>query len=155
VVYLVRHAHAGDKRLWPGRDELRPLSEVGIRQADGLLDRLAGYPVTRILSSPTERCHQTVLPLARERGLEVEYDRVLGLDADQRELLRLIGDPRFAVAVLCTHGEVIERLFGRLVAGGLRPEGGPRWAKGSVWVLRGTAGLPREGRYLAPLPLHD
>ena len=155
MVYLVRHAHAGDKRLWPGRDEVRPLSDVGIRQAHGLLDRLAGYPVTRILSSPTERCRQTVLPLARERSLEVEYDEVLGLEGDPWELLRLIGGARFEAAVLCTHGEVIERLLGRLVAGGLRPDGEPRWAKGSVWVLDGAAGLPRAGRYLAPLPLHD
>ncbi|HEX6677403.1 MAG TPA: phosphoglycerate mutase family protein [Actinomycetes bacterium] len=155
MVYLVRHAHAGDKRRWPGRDEVRPLSDVGIRQAYGLLDRLAGYPVTRILSSPTERCRQTVAPLAVERGLEVEYAEVLGLDADDGELLRLVRDPRFEAAVLCTHGEVIERLFGQLLAGGLRPDGAPRWAKGSVWVLDGAAGVPREGRYLAPVPLHD
>jgi 8-oxo-dGTP diphosphatase len=154
MVYLVRHAHAGDKRLWPGRDEARPLSEVGIRQAHGLLDRLAGYQVTRILSSPTERCRQTMVPLARERGLEVEHAGVLGLDADDGELLRLVGDPHFEAAVLCTHGEVIGRLLGRLLAGGLRPDGAPRWAKGSVWVLN-RAGLPREGRYLAPLPQYD
>jgi hypothetical protein len=29
------------------------------------------------------------------------------------------------------------------------------WAKGSVWVLDGGAGLPRQARYLDPLPLHD
>jgi 8-oxo-dGTP diphosphatase len=155
VVYIVRHAHAGDKRSWPGRDDVRPLSDVGVRQAYGLLARLAGYPVTRILSSPTERCRQTVAPLARERGLPIEDAAALGLQCDYHELLSLIDDPRLEAAVLCTHGEVIERLFGRLPALGLRPEDEPRWAKGSVWVLDGSAGLPRQARYLDPLPLHD
>jgi broad specificity phosphatase PhoE len=155
VVYLIRHAHAGDKRAWQGRDELRPLSDVGARQADGLLALMAAYPVTRVLSSPTERCRQTVAPLAAQRGLGVEDADALGLDGGQDELLRLVRDPGLEGAVLCTHGEVIERLFGRLQAAGLRPERRPRWAKGSVWVLDGAAGLPRQGHYLAPLPLHD
>jgi broad specificity phosphatase PhoE len=155
VVYVVRHAHAGAKRSWPGPDESRPLSEMGVRQAHGLLARLAAYPVTRILSSPTERCRQTVVPLAAERGLAVEDAPALGLGGDRDELLRLLGDPGLDAAVLCTHGEVIQDLFGRLLAEGPPPFDEPRWAKGSVWVLDGTAGLPHQARYLDPLPAHD
>ena len=39
-VYLVRHAHAGNKADWYGPDLARPLSERGRRQASGLVARL-------------------------------------------------------------------------------------------------------------------
>jgi phosphohistidine phosphatase SixA len=82
--YLVRHAHAGDKRAWTGPDRLRPLSGSGRREAHGLLVQLRPYPVVRILSSPAVRCVQTVEPLAQRRGLPVERAEVLGWTATPR-----------------------------------------------------------------------
>jgi 8-oxo-(d)GTP phosphatase len=60
VVYLVRHAHAGKKANWPGPDLARPLSAQGHKEALGLIDQLGAYPLGHILSSPAERCLQTV-----------------------------------------------------------------------------------------------
>jgi len=88
--YLVRHAHAGDKRAWAGPDRLRPLSEPGRREANGLLTQLGDDPITRILSSPTVRCLQTVEPLARRRGLPVEPDQIPGVHADPAALVALV-----------------------------------------------------------------
>jgi broad specificity phosphatase PhoE len=150
-VYLVRHAHAGNKADWNGHDLARPLSERGHRQAAGLVARLLDYPVGRILSSPADRCRQTVEPLASQRGVVVEATGLLGVDAAADGVLELLGDPHLRHAVLCTHGELIGQVFGRLVKEGLDLPHDPRWPKGSTWVLGGANGRVAAARYLEPL----
>jgi phosphohistidine phosphatase SixA len=151
MVYLVRHAHAGNKAEWNGPDLDRPLSAAGNAQAAGLVARLGGYPVGRILSSPAERCRQTVEPLARHRGLAVEPTDLLGVDAAVDGVLALLGDPTLRHSVLCTHGELISQVFERLVAAGLDLPSGPRWQKGSIWVLGRADGQVAAASYLEPL----
>jgi 8-oxo-dGTP diphosphatase len=117
---VIRHARAGDGSEWTGDDRKRPLDERGVRQAGALVDELADFPLTRILSSPYDRCVQTVDPLAMQRGLEVELRDELGEDGQQAEgvaLVRsLIGEP---VAV-CVHGGLPEATFAeRLKKGGI------------------------------------
>jgi phosphohistidine phosphatase SixA len=151
MVYLVRHAHAGSKAEWDGPDLARPLSETGRRQAAGLVARLRHYPVHRILSSPADRCRQTVQPLAGLLGLAVEETDALGVDATVDDVLELLADPTLRHAVLCTHGELIGQVFDRLVADGLALPGGPRWPKGSTWVLDRHGGdRVAEASYLEP-----
>ena len=116
---VIRHARAGDSSEWPGDDRKRPLDDRGVRQAAALVDELADFPLARILSSPYDRCVQTVEPLAVQRGLEVELRAELG-EARQVEgvaLVRsLVGEP---VAV-CVHGGLPEATFGeRLKKGGM------------------------------------
>jgi phosphohistidine phosphatase SixA len=91
--YLLRHAHAGKKRAWAGPDSARPLSNAGRQEAHGLLTQLRDYPISRILSSPTLRCLQTVEALAQRRGLRVESADVLGVDADPTRLVALLLGP--------------------------------------------------------------
>jgi broad specificity phosphatase PhoE len=153
--YLVRHAHAGDKRAWAGPDRLRPLSGPGRREAHGLLTQLRDYPITRILSSPAVRCLQTVEPLARRRGLPVEPDQILGVDADPAALVALVLDPAVGEAVLCSHGELIGAVLERLVGHDLDDDVELIWPKGSTWVLAVEDGHLRQHRYLPPLRLHD
>ena len=69
---VIRHASARDREEWAGDDRLRPLDPNGFAQAARLVELLDGYEIARVLSSPALRCVQTVEPLARERGLEVE-----------------------------------------------------------------------------------
>src|SRR5215211_2579931 len=114
ITFLVRHGDAGDKRRWDGPDAGRPLSPAGLDQAEGLVLRLEDYPVERILCSPTARCQQTVEPLARDRLLGIEPVAVLGVDGGPSEILELFWDGQLGYAVLCTHGEMIGRLFARL-----------------------------------------
>ena len=80
TLVLVRHASAGDRHEWDGDDRLRPLDKKGRKQAARLLDVLADVTVRRIVSSPYLRCVQTVEPLARARGLEVESAPELGVE---------------------------------------------------------------------------
>jgi phosphohistidine phosphatase SixA len=150
--YLVRHAHAGNKRAWAGPDSARPLSIAGRQEAHGLLTRLRDHPISRILSSPSVRCLETVEPLAQRRGHRVESADVLGVDADPTDLVALLLDPASARAVLCSHGELIGAALTRLV--GERFKGDSlSWPKGSTWVLKVTEGRIEDARYLPPLRL--
>ena len=81
MVCLIRHAHAGDKHQWPGRDHDRPLSVPGQHEAHGLLVRLRDYPISRILTSPAVRCAQTVEPLSQRRAVPIELVDALRVDA--------------------------------------------------------------------------
>ncbi|HEX2374215.1 MAG TPA: histidine phosphatase family protein [Actinomycetota bacterium] len=148
--YLVRHAHAGDKRTWTGPDSLRPLSPSGRREAHGLLTQLRDYRITRIMSSPAARCLQTVEPLARRRGLPIEPADVLGVDADPAELLALLLDPAAGEAVVCSHGELIGAVLTRLLGQDL-DDSQLSWPKASTWVLDVEAGQVHQTHYLPPL----
>jgi histidine phosphatase superfamily protein (branch 1) len=108
---VIRHARAGDRDDWRGDDRERPLDKRGRRQADALVEELEGYPLSRILSSPYDRCVQTVEPLAAQRGLAIEQRDELGEDglSSGAVLVRsLIGQP---VAV-CVHGGLSDVVFG-------------------------------------------
>jgi broad specificity phosphatase PhoE len=110
-VYLVRHASAGKRSKWQGDDRLRPLDERGIRDAENLVHDLRDPSFERILSSPYVRCVQTVEPLAKARGLEVETDDALtegaGADAAMALFSRIDTD-----VVACVHGDLLEDLLG-------------------------------------------
>lgn len=110
IVYLVRHARAGHRPSWGCDDRLRPLDERGRRQAEALVDQLAGRDLVRIVSSPAVRCIDTVLPLAEARGLAVETAEALFEGAGRRAALELLhGGVEPAVA--CVHGDLVEELL--------------------------------------------
>jgi 8-oxo-dGTP diphosphatase len=139
TVLLVGHGAAGKRSRWAGDDRLRPLDDHGRLQATRLAEALTPRGVERVLTSPYVRCRQTVEPLAEALGLPIEDRDELAEGAGAAEVLRLAGELRGAVAVLCTHGDVIAALLGE------------QSEKGSAWVLEPHAdgGLsPRE--YLRP-----
>ncbi|HEV8426154.1 MAG TPA: phosphoglycerate mutase family protein [Actinomycetes bacterium] len=151
MVYLVRHAHAGRKSEWQGPDRARPLSAEGRMQALGLIDRLRDHRVRRVLSSPAERCLQTVEPLAGRLGLAVEPSDALGVDGSAAGVLELLASPGLHQTVLCTHGEIIGEVFDRLRDVGIELSDQPRWPKGSIWVIGHDGGQAWKGSYLRPL----
>lgn len=71
VVELVPHMDAGDRTLWKGDQDERPLSDLGRRQAETLAGMLAAAPVDALYSSPALRCRQTLAPLAARFGLPI------------------------------------------------------------------------------------
>ncbi len=152
VAYLVRHAHAGDRSAWRGDDAQRPLSEKGRRQAAGIAALLTAPPPRRVLSSPSLRCVQTVEPLARALGVEVETDERLLEGADPRDSLSLIEAAleRGPLAA-CTHGDVVPGVLDLLRSDGVRLEAPATWPKASTWVLEGAdGGRVIAARYLPP-----
>ena len=110
---IVRHASAGDWTKWEGDDARRPLDERGRRQAAALVDQLGPYTIKRIVSSPFDRCVETVAPLARARGLEVELSDDLAECADpERARALLLGLDSEALA--CGQGPQLSELFGKV-----------------------------------------
>jgi 2,3-bisphosphoglycerate-dependent phosphoglycerate mutase len=86
VIVLVRHAEAvapSDPRY---EENDRPLTDAGRRDAERLADELADEAVGAIYSSPYPRAVQTVEPLARRLGTEINLvddlrERLLSLGA--------------------------------------------------------------------------
>ncbi|MEX2503484.1 MAG: phosphoglycerate mutase family protein [Egicoccus sp.] len=147
---LLRHVLAGDRDSFSGDDRRRPASDRGAHQAQALIDAYADFPITRILSSPYTRCVQSVEPLAAARGLPVEEAVELTegtpLDAVARLLRRLRGED----VVLCSHGDVIGSIVQDWHFRGVNLGAeGPRWQKGSTWVVEGDPRVPSV-RYLPP-----
>ena len=166
AVYVVRHACAGDKNEWAGPDDERPLDEVGRRQAQALADMLATAPVRRIVSSPALRCRESVEPLARRLGLEIELHDVLRNDAAPLPLHDLLAEVRAADAgtpgdvILCVHGELMRPLLAELretgvpiVSRGSRDHDA-LLAKGSAWRLaRQADGTVTSVEHMVPVEL--
>lgn len=70
-VLVVRHGKAMERRHWTGRDQARPVNARGRRQSEALVPLLTAYGVTRLESSSSARCLQTLRPYAKASGLEV------------------------------------------------------------------------------------
>jgi 2,3-bisphosphoglycerate-dependent phosphoglycerate mutase len=71
-VLLVRHADTVPFGTGPEADDDRPLTDAGRLAAAELAVELEPYHVTAIYSSPYLRALQTVGPIARARGLEIQ-----------------------------------------------------------------------------------
>jgi 8-oxo-dGTP diphosphatase len=67
---LVPHCTSVARDGWTGDHDVRPLAELGVRQAAALVAAI-GIGVDGVYSSPTARCRQTVGPLAAAAGLPV------------------------------------------------------------------------------------
>lgn len=113
---IVRHAKALHRSRWPEADPLRPLDARGRERAEALVPLLAAYGVTRVLTSPSVRCLDTVLPYAVAAGLGTRLKEGLSEEGfaerpsrAPHQLTQLLerGDP----AVLCSHGPVLPVLF--------------------------------------------
>ena len=147
TVYLIRHAHAGDRSAWSGDDRLRPLSSRGHRQAEDIARLLGERPITVIRSSPAIRCLQTVAPLGRARMCTVESDARLNEGSDAEAALALIEEFVESELALCSHGDVIPDLIEFLRAKGV-PSEGRGCEKGSIWQLDREGSTITQATYL-------
>ncbi|GLW94596.1 NUDIX hydrolase [Actinokineospora globicatena] len=134
TVLLVRHAHAGRKREWPGPDEQRPLSPTGLRQVDALTRLLPLFGPDRVVSVPKLRCTATVAPLAAALGVPVESAPELSESAHGEHGGGAAAVLRIAAAggtpVICSQGGVIPDVVAELTGAA-----DAHARKGSVWVL--------------------
>ena len=82
-VQLLLIRHALPQRSQPGEGADPELSDVGVEQAQRLLEALDRHPIARVLSSPQRRAQQTAQPVADALGLTVEIDdRLAEYDRD-------------------------------------------------------------------------
>ena len=112
---------------------------MGVPTLASCPDAFAPLEIARLVSSPLRRCVESVRPLATERRIAIELRDELGPEApvaETRALLR--GLPDFSL--VCTHREVIERLFhGKIAA-----------EKGGTWVLERRRGKLTPVDYVPP-----
>lgn len=138
MILLIRHASAGDRDRWEGDDDhRRPLDEKGRRQAAALVELLAAYDVDRVVSSPADRCIQTLEPLAAVHGLSVELCEELSEERQDEEGAAFVRALDGSPAISC-HGGLSWSLVG-----------GPQ-KKGEVIVLERRAGSLRPVERLRP-----
>ncbi|MCU1503245.1 MAG: hypothetical protein JWM12_2599 [Ilumatobacteraceae bacterium] len=140
MLYLVRHAKAGERHDADGDDELRPLSKAGERQAAVLARKLARRDVTILISSPYLRCMQTLEPLAHLLREPVHVDDRLAEGSSAASVMELFASVPDG-AVMCSHGDVIPEVVGALVRRGCELLSEPDWRKASTWVLRREDGV--------------
>ena len=134
-LYLVRHAKAGERRVWEGDDSERPLSPAGWKQAEHLGKRLAKVPASLLYSSPYVRCIQTLEPLGKRLHTAITVERLLCEGEPFEPVLELLaGVP--ASSVLCSHGDIIPATIAALQRRGTEIRTPPDWRKASVWVLK-------------------
>jgi 8-oxo-dGTP diphosphatase len=133
-LYLVRHAKAGERRLWTGDDVERPLSKKGHQQAELVGRRLAKLRPSLLCSSPYVRCVQTLEPLAERLDLVVDIDQRLCEDEPFEPVLELLATTPGGT-VMCSHGDIIPAALAALERRGTEIRTPADWRKASVWVL--------------------
>lgn len=141
MLFLVRHAKAGDRLHNAKQDFVRPLTRNGWRQAEALIDPLVSAGAAGpLLASPFLRCLQTLEPLASKLATTVSADERLREAQPFRPVVELMSELPDG-AVLCSHGDVIPDVMGALQRRGCAIVGEPQWRKASVWVIeRNDAG---------------
>jgi 8-oxo-dGTP pyrophosphatase MutT (NUDIX family)/phosphohistidine phosphatase SixA len=117
AVVVLRHGHARSRKGWRQDDRLRPLVQLGRTQAQQLVPVLAAYDVTRVISSGSMRCLETVTPYADTTGWSLEIaDGISEEGANPTSVAEVVeslvaGDES---AVLCTHRPVLPSVLDAL-----------------------------------------
>jgi 8-oxo-(d)GTP phosphatase len=153
IVWLVRHAAAGDRYAWTDDDQERPLTKKGIRQAEAIAASLAKHDVDSIHSSPFVRCRETVEPLAVMIGQDVRESEHLAEGARPSRTLEWIAAQAGRRVVACSHGDVIPGVVRQLGATGVplhSPNGVFDVKKASIWTLALEGNRVVSATYTAP-----
>jgi 8-oxo-(d)GTP phosphatase len=115
ALVVLRHADARSRKAWRRQDDqLRPLLQAGRQQAQRVIPVLAAYDVTRIVSSSSTRCVETVAPYADTTGWKLELEDGLSEEAASAEgIVRLVDELLAADegSVLCSHRPVLPTVF--------------------------------------------
>jgi len=117
AVVVLRHGEARSRKGWRQDDRVRPLVQLGYSQAQRLVPVLAAYDVTRVVSSGSLRCLDTVTPYVATTGWQLEIaDGVSEEGASAAAVVEVVdnlvaGDES---AVLCTHRPVLPSVLDAL-----------------------------------------
>lgn len=141
TLVVLRHTQAHRREGWHGDDRFRPLLRAGQLQATRLVALLAAYDVTRLVSSSSTRCVETLLPYAGAAGRDIEALAALSEeDATRADVRAVLADAMAGPkrAVVCTHRPVLPHFFDVL---GLED---PELSPGETYVVH-----HRKGRVVA------
>ena len=124
---VLRHGVARSRKAWRKDDRLRPLLKRGHDQALDLIPLLAAFDVTRVVSSSSTRCVQTVAPYADTTGWKLEQDGRLSEEGATAEgVVEIVDDLLHAGegSVVCTHRPVLPALYDALRVDAVKLEAG-------------------------------
>lgn len=121
LIYVVRHASAGESVSDPKKDEKRPLDKEGVEQCRHLGRLLAGLRIDigLVISSPLKRATQTASLLSNEIGYEAKLllDDSLRPDANFNEFRTMLQQHRKLDGVMVVgHNPSISQFASRLVS---------------------------------------
>ncbi|MDQ0735841.1 NUDIX hydrolase [Arthrobacter agilis] len=150
---VVRHAKAKPRSSWSRAEGDRPLAATGRRQAIAVSRLLQAWNPERVVSSPWERCVQTISPYVNQRSAKLKLvDALTEHDAARRPgrakaAVERVFDKRRPVA-LCTHRPVLPLVFAVLgdhMPAGLRqllPVDDPYLAPGEAVICQVSSANP-------------
>jgi broad specificity phosphatase PhoE/ADP-ribose pyrophosphatase YjhB (NUDIX family) len=150
LLFLARHAHAGNRTRWIGDDSVRGLSPKGQRQAKTLAKRLQHGGITRLISSPYGRCVETLAPLSKRLGINVEKHKGLAETGTEKALESLVDEVKQERVVLSTHGNIVPAILRLLLSDGLKLNSSYQSEKASLWAIKFQDGEPAEASYAPP-----
>jgi 8-oxo-dGTP diphosphatase len=117
ALVVLRHGAARSRKGWARDDRERPLVRAGQLQSQRLVPMLAAYDVTRLVSSSSARCVETLVPYADTTGWKLELEAGLTeQEATAESVLRVVDELVQADegAVLCSHRPVLPSVFDAL-----------------------------------------
>jgi len=125
LVYFLRHASAGQRKLKPATDEKRPLDKDGIEQCQYVGRALAALDVhvDLIISSPLKRATQTAALIANELAYDnrIEIAPALRPEAAYPQFRDLLNRHSSQDAIMVVgHNPNLSDFFGRVIGGGAR-----------------------------------
>jgi 8-oxo-dGTP diphosphatase len=114
ALVVLRHGAARSRKGWRRDDRLRPLLVRGKAQARAAAHVLDAFGVSRIVTSSSTRCLDTVQPFADTSGWEINSaDELSEEDATARGVHDIVDELLHSGdnAVLCTHRPVLPAVY--------------------------------------------
>jgi len=145
TLIILRHAKALERGDWDGDDSLRTLSELGVEQAESLIEHLRAFSIDEIYTSNYTRCVQTITPLANERKLS--FTQVPNLNEENFEY-----DPERSISfanalkqdekniLICSHNPVIPTMLRGILNTKLKNKELIKLEPGDAWVVHRVRG---------------
>lgn len=127
TVLVLRHGKSRARKGWTHDDRLRPLLVDGVEQAGDLVPVIGAYDITRVVSSSSTRCVQTVTPYAAGRQVPLELTHGLseedGTDTGIRQILEEVLAAGHRTLV-CVHRPLLSAVLATLGVADTRLEPG-------------------------------
>lgn len=118
---VLRHAKGRSRASWGPEEATRPLTPSGKRRAQQLVPILAAWSPTSIITSPWQRCADTVAPFCAEYGLTpeiaqplTEHDTEEHPEVAKQCVIDLV--QRKVPTVICSHRPVIPTILETIAA---------------------------------------
>jgi 8-oxo-dGTP diphosphatase len=126
-VIILRHAQALPRSEWKGGKALddgrRPLLPAGASEAKALVPLLSAFQPQRLITSPWVRCHTTLAPFAKKRGVPLiersqlsEQGNKKGPKRTRKVIESIVEDGR--ASVICTHRPALPTILDALASYG-------------------------------------